>query len=160
MITNSICENISSFILTSLISEHFPIIYTIATLKTFSKKLERFLTEIYLKQILIVSQKHCTHWTGMRLQIVRMHKQLIIGFQIILWVSLNFIFHWFTNGLIISRHNKMRMSKIAANDAYPTCHANYKQYRNVYNRVIRMAKKCFRKRTCCESVKLKKHGSH
>ncbi len=136
----------------------FPL-YTIATLKKFIKKLKGFLTEIFLKQILIVLQKHCTHWTGLRLQIVRMDKQLIIGFQIFLWISLNFIFfHWFTNGLIISRHNKMLKSKIAANDASPKSCANYKQYRNVYNRVIWMAKKCFRKRTCCESVKHKKHG--
>jgi len=40
----------------------------------------------------------------------------------------------------------MRMSKLAANDASPISRANYKLYRNVYNRVIKMAKKNFYER--------------
>jgi hypothetical protein len=54
----------------------------------------------------------------------------------------------------------MRKSKIAANDASPKSRANYKQYRNVHNRVIGMAKNFFEKELVASQSNLKNMGSH
>jgi uncharacterized protein YggT (Ycf19 family) len=50
---------------------------------------------------------------------------------------------WFTKGLIISRRNKLFLGKTAAQDGSLDSRAKYKHFRNIYNRVVRLAKKKF-----------------
>jgi hypothetical protein len=50
---------------------------------------------------------------------------------------------WFTRGLLISRKNKLRLSNLAAHDPSPLNIAAFKQFRNVYNRVVKLPKKTY-----------------
>jgi len=57
---------------------------------------------------------------------------------------------WMTQGLLTSRRNKMRLSKISIK--YPTAVniQNFKIYRNMYNTVLRACKKAFFETQLCE----------
>jgi hypothetical protein len=48
---------------------------------------------------------------------------------------------WFTKGLIIPRRKKLQLGKAAALHALPVSRDKYKHFRNIYKRVIKLAKK-------------------
>ncbi len=50
---------------------------------------------------------------------------------------------WLTRGLIVSRKNKLRLSNLAARDPSPLNIAAFKQFRNIYDRVVKLAKKLY-----------------
>ncbi len=50
---------------------------------------------------------------------------------------------WLTRVLIVSRKNKLRLSNLAAPDPSPLNIAAFKQFRNIYNRVVKLAKKLY-----------------
>jgi len=48
---------------------------------------------------------------------------------------------WFTRGLLVSRKEKRRLDTLAASNRTPENLNNFKKYRNLYNRLLRAAKK-------------------
>jgi hypothetical protein len=48
-----------------------------------------------------------------------------------------------TSGLIVSRRNKLRLHKIYIKNQSPENLLNFKTYRNMYNRLIRLSKRLF-----------------
>lgn len=50
---------------------------------------------------------------------------------------------WFTNGLLVSRRNKIKLEKIASFCKTPENINTFKNYRNLYNKIIRLAKKMY-----------------
>jgi hypothetical protein len=48
-----------------------------------------------------------------------------------------------TRGLIVSRKNKLRLSNLSAPDPSPLNIAAFKQFRNTFNRVVKLAKKLY-----------------
>jgi len=60
---------------------------------------------------------------------------------------------WFSNGLLKSRSEKQRLDKLAASAPSAENISRYKAYRNVYNKVVRAAKKLYfeKKLKSCQS---------
>jgi hypothetical protein len=60
-------------------------------------------------------------------------------------VKLNRNYHplenWMSNGILVSRREKIRLCKVSLKNPSPTNVSKFKSYRNIYNKVIRLAKK-------------------
>ena len=50
---------------------------------------------------------------------------------------------WYTEGLVTSRRNKIRLDKLASISPTPFNINTYKSYRNLYNKILRLAKKMY-----------------
>jgi hypothetical protein len=78
-------------------------------------------------------------------------------------VKFNKNFHrkekWFTRGLLISRITKLKLEKIAASSQLATDLAKYKNYRNLFNTLVKLSKKLhFQNELYANKGNLKKHG--
>jgi len=50
---------------------------------------------------------------------------------------------WMTNGLLISRKNKLKLSSLSSRNPTALNVQNYTNYRNLYNRILKAAKRKF-----------------
>ncbi len=164
VISNSICANISSFILTSIILNHFPIIHHFNTKKT-SVKLKVCLSVISRKRIpywsfcgnptCVVNWSEVTDCDDAQTAYNRFSDIFNNFFDLHLplqyaktYRNISKLEPWLTRGLIVSRKYKLRLSNLAAPDLSPLNIAAFKQFRNILNRVVKLAKKTlFWKRT-------------
>ena len=160
VLSNSACGHTSSFIMTSLISDHFPIIhhFDITKVSQPSPKIKsRDFSETNIQRFRETLQ-------GINWSVVTDCPDTQTAYNIFSDIFLNFfelyfplipkklnrnfspIEPWFTKGLIVSRNNKLRLSKLAASSPSPANRSNFKTYRNAFNRVVRHAKKMFYER--------------
>ncbi len=156
-LTNSTNFNHNSSILTSLLSDHFPIIYRI---KQLTKKLSPVFVEYrdlsdeniskFLNNFsnltwepfynLNCAQMAYNEFSTNFFSLYDMHFPVIKK-------KFNPKYHkqdpWFTKGLLISRRTKLKLDKIASRSRKSNDIEKYKKYRNVYNKVVRSAKKAY-----------------
>ncbi len=157
IITNQSHPTFSCHILTSKISDHFPIIHFLQTKKPTEKpktltarnfctsNLDKFkanLTNINWNFINEEpdAQSSYNSFSDVFHNLYNMHFPLVT-------TKFNRNFHkiepWITTGLLISRNNKLKLASQSAK--YPTLTnvTEYKLYRNLYNKILRMSKKNF-----------------
>ena len=156
-ITNSTNFSHSSQIITTLISDHFPILYSINLnykrpkqkfneSKNFSNEnIENFLIALSslnwdLFYSLNSTQDACDlfyeNFTSLfNIYFPTIKKRFNSKYDK--------IDPWFTKGLLISRRKKILLDKTAAKHRTPENISNFKLYRNIYNKVIREAKKSY-----------------
>ncbi len=156
-ITNAINCTHSSKIITSNISDHFPIFYSISSFPKTNKN--RFIegrnfSETNLNKFL--NNFRSINWTDFYslndtqaafdlfsenfLTLYNLHFPAIK-------VKFNANYHrgdpWFTNGLLISRREKLRLDKKASSSKNHHDVTKYKNYRNIYNKLLRLAKRTY-----------------
>jgi len=156
-IFNSFHTSITSYILTTLLSDHFPILHIISgtggghrssvrEFRDFSEaNIAKFKVALQsMNWDLVLScndpQVAYDYFFDTFSFLYNLYFPLIIA-------KLKPKYHrkepWFTAGLLVSRRRKIRLDKIAARTRKHNDIANYKKFRNLYNTVVRAAKKIY-----------------
>ncbi len=156
-ITNSDTYDYNSVILTTKISDHFPILFTLAN--TVQQKITKYInfrdfSEVNFNRF--KSNLAAINWDSLYntndpqlaydifsetfLSLYNIHFPLNTK-------KFNIKYHrkdpWFTTGLLVSRREKFRLDKLASRSRCPDTLSRFKTYRNIYNRTVRAAKKAF-----------------
>ncbi len=157
VLSNAVCDNIRSYILTSLISDHFPIIY-ICNTKKIKQKVETIPFRDFSQANIDRFREtlHGINWSEVTdcedpQSAYNRFSDIFKNFFELYFPlehrkpNRNFtkLEPWFTKGLIISHKNKLLLGKTAARVGNPDSRAKYKHFRNIYNRVVRLAKKLY-----------------
>jgi len=174
VITNAVCPNIESIIITSLISDHFPILHHCNTSKKISKptiiktrnfsdeNIGRFNQALQRLDWSAVTECNDTqisynYFSDSFLSLYDIYFPLI---EKKLNPNFSKIEPWFTQGLLISRKTKLKLSKTASHIPTDENISSFKTYRNLYNRTVRAGKKFFIKKNWnLISQTLNVHGS-
>ena len=156
-LTNSTKLTHNSCIITSLLSDHFPIFYTINKPSPQKEvkfiKYRDFSDENLSSFILNLNSINWTDFFNMDcaqeaydtfsnnfFTLYDLHFPLITK-------KLNTNYHkmdpWYTNGLLVSRRKKIKLEKIASSNRSVQNISSYKTYRNLYNKIVRSAKKMY-----------------
>ena len=156
-LTNAITNQHKSVILTSSISDHFPILYNISKnpiplrpkyieTRDFShtniSKFRDSISTINWEYLYSLRDPQCAYdyFLETFMSLYEIYFPLIKK-------RFNLNFHradpWFTGGLLISRREKIRLDHKATVSKDPSCIAKYKTYRNIYNKTVRLAKKLY-----------------
>jgi endonuclease/exonuclease/phosphatase family metal-dependent hydrolase len=157
VITNSMCPNIESIIVTSLISDHFPIIHHCNSSKKITKpttiKTRNFSDENiarFNQALLNLDWSDVTECNDTQLSYNYFSDSFLSLYEIYFPVTEKKINPnyakvepWFSNGLLISRKNKLKLSKMASHSPTDTNILAFKTYRNLYNRTVRAGKKLY-----------------
>jgi Endonuclease/Exonuclease/phosphatase family len=157
IITNCMSPIVNISILTSLLSEHFPIAFFLDTVKmpkpAFEKK-SRGVTEETLLNF--SNNLGALSWDSVltqqdpQLAFNDFDENLRLLYDLhfpIITTKFNKNFQklepWFTQGLLTSRRNKILLKKSHFNNPTDVSLFNYKRYRNMYNKLTRAAKKLY-----------------
>jgi len=171
IITNQHSDNFSSFILTSKISDHFPLIYFLQcnkktdipktfTSRNFSQdNLQKFGDTLSAINWTFVNDEPDAQLAFNSFSDL-FHNLYSLHFPK-KTVKFNKKFHniqpWMSPGLLVSRTNKLNLASVCARIPSPVNINKYKQYRNIYNSTVRNAKKLhFEKRLQENQNNLKK----
>jgi hypothetical protein len=157
VITNAVGPYIESIIITSLISDHFPILHHCNTSKKISKptiiktrnfsdeNIGRFNQALQRLDWSAVTECNDTqisynYFSDSFLSLYDIYFPLI---EKKLNPNFSKIEPWFTQGLLISRKTKLKLSKTASHIPTDENISSFKIYRNLYNRTVRAGKKLF-----------------
>ncbi len=154
-ITNSTNCNHYSHIITTSISDHFPILYSIET--DYSRPLPKFIESKNFSNTNIekfLAAFNSLNWdlfysTNNTQDACDLFYENFLTLYKIYFPTIKRRFNakfdkidpWFTKGLLVSRRKKIILDKKAAKHPNPANILQFKQYRNLYNKVIREAKK-------------------
>ena len=156
-ITNSTYLSHESNIITSLISDHFPIFYT---LKNNTKdKHQKFIQSRNFSEDNFKKFKESLKGIDWNFIYSSNDTQEAYNYFLETFLALyeiyfplkktrfNINFHkadpWFTSGLLRSRREKIRLDKLAAKTRTDIDILKYKDYRNLYNKLVRKAKSMY-----------------
>ena len=157
VITNSIADSYETIILISQLSDHFPVLHFLScskhrsTPKTIAKRdfsdanLNYFRTSLSAlgwQDVISASdpQLALNSFSETFTSLYDIHFPLVTK-------KFNKNFHriepWITGGLLTSRRKKIELEKQMLVNPSPSSTLNYKTFRNVYNKVLRAAKKLY-----------------
>ncbi len=156
-ITNSTNMSHDSSILTTLLSDHFPVFYNI---KNVQKKISnKYMVGRVLSDSNIEKFKDGLKTLNWDFLYTLKDTQEAYDYFSDTFFSLYDIYlpvqtkrfninyckidPWFTTGLLVSRRQKIRLDKIAAKSRLLDDVAKYKNYRNLYNKIVRKAKSLY-----------------
>jgi Reverse transcriptase (RNA-dependent DNA polymerase)/Endonuclease/Exonuclease/phosphatase family len=155
VITNSQSNNFASYVLISFISDHFPVIFELSNnvqpskpkileSRNFSAQnvdnFNTFLSNQNWDTLLAINdpQRAYNEFSDTFFNIYNMFFPLKCQkFN----RNVHCLEKWMSKGLLISRNHKMHLGKLYANNPTVANCTIFKNYRNLYNRVIRAAKK-------------------
>jgi hypothetical protein len=174
IITNCNNKKLVSGILTLNISDHFPIFFSSAkpkpivppkfiTVRDFSvKNINAFKNDLHAISWNDVYSCEDVHecFESFSSTFNTIYNLRFPSRQIKFNKNVHKIEKWMTQGLLISRLNKLRLGKIASK--HPTAENihKFKMYRNMYNTVLRACKKAFFENQLCKyQSNMKKHGN-
>ena len=170
-ITNVLSNVYNSAILTTKISDHFPILINADFCKSPSKQKTVSFRDFSTKNINNFRRALSSEtWDNIyEMNDVQVSYNLFSDKFFSLYelffplktckfnVNLHKLEKWYTNGLIISRSEKIRLDKVASRTPSPANIIAYKTYRNLYNKLLKAAKKMyFEKELCKAKCDLKK----
>lgn len=156
VITNSLCENLNSYILCSRVSDHFPILHKLDLNKNKPKHLKihtRNFSAININRFkTAISNYNWTHVTDEAncpqtafTNFTNTFNSLIDTFFPLSLQKFNSNIHrlepWMTSGILKSRQTKNNLCKNSLKHPSSNNLLIYKNFRNLYNSVIRNAKK-------------------
>ena len=158
VLTNSSCELYDSYILCSCISDHFPIIHNINFKKPKCKpdrvesrnfsimNINRFKTALTnYNWNHVLSENNCPQLAYTNF--ITTFNSLIDVFFPVTQIKFNSNIHriepWMTTGILISRRRKNYLCKQHLKNPTVLSRNNFKNFRNIYNNIIRTAKKNF-----------------
>jgi len=157
-LTNLCCSVFTTKILISSISDHFPIAYLCdeargggggqrtIIIRDFSEdniaKFKNLLSQLQWGDV--ISEKDCSKSYDIFLEtFLTFYNSYFPPIE----RNFNKNFHkkekWVSKGILISRTNKLTLQKVFYNNPTPENSHNFRTYRNLYNRVIREAKKLY-----------------
>ncbi len=156
-ITNSTSYSHNSNVLTTLVSDHFPILYQINHDKqqNAQKTIEYrdFSDENmtnFKKALKSISWEPLLNSTDTQLAYNIFEETFTSLYDIyfpLLTKKFNIKYHkndpWFTSGLLVSRREKIRLDKKAAKSRSIRDFQIYKNYRNIYNKTVKKAKQLY-----------------
>ena len=154
-ITNVTQTNYSNFILTCKISDHFPFITFTDSSPIKNKKLTHTFSDFSLENIVnFKNNLSSLSWHDITSENCPEKAYNLFNDQFTLLHNLHFSpktvkfninYHrlepWMSGGLLISRSTKLKLATLAAKKPSLINIANYKNYRNIYNTLLRSAKK-------------------
>ncbi len=156
-ITNSTTISHETFILTSFISDHFPILCNLST--TAKEKNCKFIQGRNFSETNLAKFKDSLRAINWELIYSLDNSEDAYNYFLETFLSLYDIFFpltktrfninyhkvdpWFTSGLLRSRREKIKLDKIATKSRSDLDITKYKTYRNLYNKVVRNAKKLY-----------------
>ncbi len=155
-VTNSKSNNFSSIILTNCLSDHFPILNAIESNLTVKIDNQNFTTRNFSTQNintfnnLLASTDWSTVYnsTDVQTSFNLFFDEFFSTYNLIfpeITVKFNKNFHikdpWFSNGFLTSRREKIRLSEAAARVPSIENITKFKQYRNLYHKLAKNAKK-------------------
>ena len=155
ILTNSTIQEHDTFIICSKLSDHFPVIHQLNLKKTKSKDISfetRNLTEHNISQFKAALRDY--NWQHVSNQTCAQEatNNFLSTFDALFNTffpltvkkfnkSVNPTEPWMSHGLLISRKRKNLLCNLALKNPSPISKLNYKLFRNLYNKVIRTAKK-------------------
>ena len=156
-ITNNSSMCHKSTILTTLISDHFPILYTITKNKQSYRpkfiETRNFLDsniQNFKTNIKSINWEPLIHNNDVQSSYDYFSETFISLYELYFPLTkkrFNPKYHradpWFTNGLLISRREKIRLDGVAARTGRDDDAIKYKRYRNTYNKLVKLAKKLY-----------------
>lgn len=165
VLTNIHSQKHSSFILTSKISDHFPLLVNIVfeTFKNNQKTAEirdmsnlaDFNTVLLNEDWTLVTDSNSTQQSYEIFQ--TKFSTLFDTFFPIKKVKFNRNIHraekWFTNGLLISRRNKLKLEKQCAENPTDYNTMKYSTFKMIYNKTLKAAKKFYFNSELCQNQK-------
>ncbi len=156
-ITNANLYKYSSHILTEKISDHFPIIITATQSKICNSRPTRSFrdfSDTNIQKFKLnfgrLNWRHIFHQNNVDVAFNNFSdtfNQLYDLHFPVKTIQINKNIHpkdpWFTKGLLVSRNRKFQLSKLASKNPTAINKQNFNTYRNIYNRVVRLAKCTF-----------------
>lgn len=155
LITNAIKDEYISGIITSRLSDHFPIFHFISDIKP--KVMPKFIKirdysqanmkvfKAELKKINwnTVLQNNCAQesYNIFSDELNFLHQLYFPIKEIRFNKNIHAIEPWITSGILTSRRNKMSLCKLSIATPSPENIKHYKDYRNLYNKVVRASRK-------------------
>jgi len=158
ILTNSLCEQFDSYILCHHISDHFPILHTLNLKKNKAKQLKLKTRNFSLANVnrfkCALQNYNWTHVTDIKNCPQEAYtnfectlNSLIDTFFPLTSKNFNSNFHkiepWMTVGILTSRRRKNFLFTTKLKSPNSTNIQNFKLYRNLYNAIVRTAKKNF-----------------
>ena len=170
-ITNVISHSYNSSILISKVSDHFPILITIPFEKVNVKQkiisLRDFSTNNVnnFRQVLNAETWDSVYTSNCPQLAFNMFSDKFFSLYNLFFPlqtrkfnkNIHKLESWYTNGLMVSRREKIRLEKVATCTPSEENISTFKSYRNLYNKLLKAAKKLyFEKELCSAKCNLKK----
>jgi len=166
VITNTILTNYNSYIITSGVSDHFPVVFFPQEPKPHVAKKAVYSRDFSEPNLLKFEQSlHSIRW-GFVLEeedpqiAYNLFSDLFFNLYNLHFplreIKFNKNLHkkepWMSKGLLISRNEKMRLASLAAKNPTPLLKSDYKNYRNIYNSLLRAGKRLYYERELGKNV--------